>query len=201
MKNPKKEQSLVLIKPDGIQRSLIGEIIKRYERSGLKLIGLKILIPTPNQIQKHYLFDPQWPVKTGNKALEAYKAKGQKPPSNNPKKIGLNVLSNLKKYLSSGPVVAMVWQGMHAVSVIRKITGSTEPCSSDVGTIRGDFTIDSYQISDTDNRAVRNLIHASGSHKEAKAEIKLWFKAKELLNYRLINEEILYDVNLDGILE
>ncbi len=92
-------------------------------------------------------------------------------------------------------------QGMNAVSVVRKITGGTEPLTADIGTIRGDFTIDSYQISDIDGRAARNLVHTSGSAKEAKMEINLWFKDKEIFNYRLVNEEILYDVNLDGILE
>jgi len=95
----------------------------------------------------------------------------------------------------------MVWQGMHAVGIVRKITGSTEPLTSDVGTIRGDFTIDSYEVSDLDGRAVRNLIHASGSPEEAEKEIALWFKPEELHRYRLLNEAILYDVNLDGILE
>ena len=95
----------------------------------------------------------------------------------------------------------MVWQGMHAVGVVRKITGATEPLSSDVGTIRGDYTIDSYQVSDIDGRAVRNLIHASGDVDEAQAEIKLWFNEQELLNYRHIQEAILYDVNLDCILK
>ncbi len=201
MKNIKKEQSLVIIKPDGIQRSLIGEIIKRYEKTGLKLIAIKMFVPSVSLIEKHYLIDPQWPINVGTKALASYKNKGQKPPSNDPKKIGMLVLSHLKKYLSAGPVIAMTWQGMHAVSVIRKITGSTEPCTSDVGTIRGDYTIDSYQISDVDNRSVRNLVHASGSPQEAEKEIPLWFKPREIINYRLINEEILYDVNLDGILE
>lgn len=201
MKNIKKEQSLVIIKPDGIQRSLIGEIIKKYEKTGLKLVAIKMIIPTNSLIKKHYLIDPQWPIKTGTKALETYKNKGQKPPSNDPKKIGVTILNYLKKYLSSGPVIVMVWQGMHAVSVVRKITGSTEPCTSDVGTIRGDYTIDSYQISDLDGRSVRNLVHASSSPQEAEKEIPLWFKPNELINYRLINEEMLYDINLDGILE
>jgi nucleoside-diphosphate kinase len=100
-----------------------------------------------------------------------------------------------------GPVVAMVWQGMNSVGIIRKITGSTEPLVSSVGTIRGDFTIDAYKIADVDGRATRNLIHASGSVEEAQKEIDLWFKKDELINYRLVNEMILYDVNLDGILE
>ncbi len=95
----------------------------------------------------------------------------------------------------------MVWQGMHAVGVVRKITGGTEPLTSDVGTIRGDYTIDSYEVSDVDGRAVRNLVHASGSIEEAEKEIPLWFAENELHAYRVAHEAILYDVNLDGIRE
>jgi len=95
----------------------------------------------------------------------------------------------------------MVWQGMNAIGIVRKITGSTEPLASNPGTIRGDYTIDSYNAADADSRAVRNIIHASSSVEEANKEIKLWFSEKEILNYRLVAEEILYDANLDGILE
>jgi nucleoside-diphosphate kinase len=103
--------------------------------------------------------------------------------------------------MTSGPVVIMCWQGAHAVGIVRKIVGGTEPLASDVGTIRGDFVLDSYQISDIAGRAIRNLVHASGSVEEANNEINLWFKPEEILNYRLIQDAILYDVNLDGILE
>jgi len=197
----KRERTLVLIKPEGIQRGLIGEVIHRYERTGLKLVGLKFLVPTKELVEKHYLSDPNWKTKTGEKSILAYKEKGLEPSETDPEKMGQRVLENLKKYLTCGPVVAMVWQGMNAVKIVRKITGGTEPLTSDVGTIRGDLTIDSYQVADLDNRAVRNLIHSSGSVEEAQREISLWFKPEELINYRLINESILYDVNLDGILE
>ncbi|MFA5052570.1 MAG: nucleoside-diphosphate kinase [Parcubacteria group bacterium] len=197
----KNERSLVVVKPDGVERGLIGEIIKRYERTGLKLVGLKMLIPTPEFAEKHYLIDPEWRMKTGVKTINAYKAQGKTPPSEDPLKVTEIVLGYLKKYLSSGPVVAMVWQGMHATGIIRKITGATEPFTSDVGTIRGDFTIDSYELADIDKRAVRNLLHASSTPEEAEKEIALWFKPEELQDYRLVNEAILYDVNLDGILE
>ena len=100
-----------------------------------------------------------------------------------------------------GPVIAMVWQGMHSVGIVRKITGGTEPLTSDVGTIRGDLTIDSYEVADIDTRAVRNLIHASGSTDDAEKEIALWFGKDELIKYKLVGEAILYDINLDGILE
>lgn len=201
MRDIKKERTLVIIKPDGVQRGLIGEILHRYERVGLKLVGLKFLVPTQELVEKHYLVDPDWKVKTGEKAIQAYREKGLEPPETDPEKAGEQVLTHLKNYLTSGPVVAMVWQGMNAVRIIRKITGGTEPLTSDVGTIRGDLTIDSYQIADIDQRAVRNLIHASGSVEEAEKEIALWFKPEELINYRLVGESILYDVNLDGILE
>jgi len=95
----------------------------------------------------------------------------------------------------------MVWQGANAVKIVRKITGGTEPLTSDIGSIRGDFLVDSYKLSDEDGRAVRNLIHASGSPEEAETEIKHWFNDNEIISYRLIQEQILYDVNLDGILE
>lgn len=192
---------MVLIKPDGVQRSLMGEIIKRYEQLGLKLVGVKMVVPTPEHIEKHYTLDPEWRRVTGEKTIKGYIDKGLTPPSTDPLEVTAKVLANLKKYMSSGPVVAMVWEGAHVVKIIRKITGGTEPLTSDVGTIRGDFMLDSYQMADTDGRAVRNLIHASGSVKEAEMEIVHWFKKEELIDYRIIQEKILYDVNLDGILE
>lgn len=201
MTHPKEEQTLVLIKPDGVQRSLIGEIICRYERSGLKLAGMKMVLPTAELVEKHYLVDPEWRVKTGQKTIESYRKKGKTPPSEDPLKVTEIILNNLKKYMVQGPVVAMVWRGMHAVGIVRKITGGTEPLTSDVGTIRGDLTIDSYEVADIDTRAVRNLIHASGSTDDAEKEIALWFNKEELIKYKLVGEAILYDINLDGILE
>ncbi len=118
-----------------------------------------------------------------------------------PLEITQKILNNLKKYMTSGPVLFMVWEGAHAVKIVRKLGGGTEPLSSDVGTIRGDYVLDSYQMADTDSRAVRNLLHMSGSVDEANNEIKHWFAEGELTDYRIIHEEILYDVNLDGILE
>jgi nucleoside-diphosphate kinase len=195
------EKTLVVIKPDGIQRSLIGEIIQRYERLGLKLIGLKMLLLTPEFAEKHYTLDPEWRKRNGEKTIQAYKDKGENPPTEDPMKMSGMTLDKLKKYMSSGPVIAMVWQGANAVKIVRKITGGTEPLTSDVGTIRGDFVLDSYQVSDVSGRSVRNLVHASGSVKEAEDEINLWFKPEEIAKYKLVQEHILYDVNLDGILE
>lgn len=197
----KSEKTLVVIKPDGIQRSLIGEIVGRFERAGLKLVAMKMMVPTPEMVEKHYTVDPHWRMITGQKTIDAYKKQGKNPPSEDPMKITEVILGNLKKYMSAGPVIAMVWQGVHSVGIVRKLIGGTEPLTSDVGTIRGDFTIDSYILSDVDGRSVRNLVHASGNTSDAEKEIALWFKKDEVVNYRLIQEAILYDVNLDGILE
>ncbi|HCP08641.1 MAG TPA: nucleoside-diphosphate kinase [Candidatus Moranbacteria bacterium] len=200
-KHFKEERTLVVIKPDGIQRTLIGEIIKRYERLGLKMVAIKMLVPTEEFVEKHYTLDPTWRTVTGEKTIKSYQDKGLTPWSMDPHEITGKILKNLKKYMTSGPVVAMVWQGAHAVKICRKVTGGTEPLTSDVGSIRGDFVVDSYQMSDVDDRSVRNLIHASGSPEEAEVEIPHWFKPEEIVGYRLIQEQILYDVNLDGILE
>lgn len=195
------ERTFVIIKPDGVQRTLIGEIIKRYEKMGLKMVALKMVIPTAEIAEKHYTLDPEWLKKVGEKSINNYKSKNITPPSDDPLVVGNKVLTRLVKFMTSGPVIAMIWQGAHAVGIVRKMTGGTEPLGSDVGTIRGDFVLDSYQIADAYDRAIRNLVHASGTVEEAKGEIDLWFKPEEILNYRLIQDAILYDVNLDGILE
>lgn len=197
----KYEKTLVVIKPDGVQRSLIGEIIKRYERAGLKLVAMKMFVPTPDFIETHYTLDPEWRRITGEKTIKGYKDKGLVPPTEDPLEVTSILLERLKSYFTSGPAIAMVWQGAHAVAIVRKLTGSTEPLTSDVGTIRGDYVIDSYQMTDLDKRSIRNLIHATGTAEEAEREIKHWFKDEEIINYRLIQEQIIYDVNLDGILE
>jgi nucleoside-diphosphate kinase len=200
-KHIKKDRTLVIIKPDAVQRSLIGEITKRYEQVGLKLVALKMLVPTPEQIEKHYTLDPQWRRVTGEKTIKGYTDKGLVPPETDPLKVTEVLLGRLKKYMTAGPVIAMIWEGAHAVGIVRKLTGGTEPLTSDVGSIRGDYVLDSYQMTDIDSRSIRNLVHASGSNAEAEMEIKHWFTEKEIIDYRLVQEQILYDVNLDGILE
>lgn len=199
--HPKHERTLIIIKPDGVQRSLIGEIIKRYEQVGLKLIAMKMMVADRDLIEKHYTLDPEWRRVTGEKTIKGYKDKGLTPPSDNPLDITKIILANNCKYMTSGPIIAMIWEGAHAVAIVRKLTGGTEPLTSCVGTIRGDFVLDSYKMTDDDGRAVRNLVHASGSVKEANDEIKHWFSENEIIKYTHVQEKILYDVNLDGILE
>jgi nucleoside-diphosphate kinase len=196
-----KERTLVIVKPDGVQRSLMGEVIKRLERVGLKLVASKFLVPQKDVVEKHYTVDPNWKKNVGEKSISAYEKQDKKPPFEDPVKMGDFVLEKLIQYFASGPALAMVWEGAHSVAIVRKLVGGTEPRTSDVGTIRGDFVLDSYEIADVDGRAVRNIVHASGSPEEADAEIKVWFDEGELIDYRLIQDAILYDVNLDGILE
>ncbi len=193
MPHPKEERTLVIIKPDGIQRSLVGEIIKRYEQIGLKLVAMKMLVPTAEHIEKHYTLDPEWRRITGEKTIKGYKDKGLTPPTEDPLEVTGILLERLKKYMTAGPVVAMVLEGAHAVKIVRKLTGGTEPLTSDVGTIRGDYVLDSYQMTDADGRSIRNLVHASGSVDEARQEIPHWFSKGELMEYRHIAEEILYN--------
>lgn len=190
----------MIIKPDGIQRGLISEIIKRYEQIGLKLVGIKMMVPTADLVTKHYTLDPEWRMKTGLKTIKSYTDRGATPPVTDPMEVTEILLKKLVEYMTKGPVIALVWQGAHAVEVVRKLTGTTEPLTSDIGSIRGDFVLDSYRMSDSDGRSIRNLIHASGSVKEAQDEIAHWFKKEELFDYKLLNEAILYDLSLDGIL-
>jgi len=200
MAHPKTERTLVIVKPDGIQRALIGEIMQRYERLGLKLVALKMMVPTEEMIEQHYLLDPNWKKNVGEKSIASYVKKGEVPPSSDPIEVANVVVANLKKYMTSGPVIAMVWEGAHAVELVRKITGGTEPRSASIGTIRGDFVVDSYQMADSDSRAIRNLIHASGSVPEAEMEIPHWFVAREIVDYHVPHEAILYDVEMKNIL-
>ena len=193
MPHPKYDKTLVVLKPDAVQRSLIGEIIQRFERVGLKLVAVKMFVPDAEFVEKHYTFDPEWRRKAGEKRIKSYQEKGIELPSSDPVAMGEEVLDSLKIYLSSGPVVAMVWQGAHAVGLVRKLVGSTEPLSSDVGTIRGDYVHDSYEMSGSDNRAIRNLIHASGNEEEATQEIPHWFSKEEIADYRLAQEAVIYE--------
>jgi nucleoside-diphosphate kinase len=198
--HPKTERSFVIIKPDGIQRSLIGEIVSRFERTGLKLVGLKMIVPDSDRIWKHYSKTDEWFLKKGAKIAEDRVAAGLSAEKESIE-YGKDIIRALDKYMTSGPAVMMVWEGNQAVGVIRKLVGTTEPATSDVGTIRGDLTLDSYAICAVDDRAVRNLIHCTELPEESQGEIDLWFAPEELISYRHIAEAMLYDINLDGILE
>ncbi len=201
MRNPAiKERSLVIIKPDGVQRSLIGEIIRRLERTGLKFTAMKLTVLNEENLWKHYNKNDEWFEKKGGNILKEREAKGL-PVEKSAIEYGKDILRHLIAFMTSGPVIAVVIEGNQATGIVSKIVGGTEPLTSDIGTIRGDLTIDSYALSGIDGRAVRNLVHCSESPEEAEREIKLWFKEDEIFKYSLIQDRILYDVNLDGILE
>jgi len=189
----KNERTLVIIKPDGIQRNLIAEVIMRYERLGFKLVASKMLQATSDMVREHYSIDPLWGQKAGEKVLAAKKEKGDDVEGLDPLKLSANIVEKLAIYMTNGPVLAMVWQGAHVVEIVRKITGSTEPRSSDVGTIRGDFMIDSYDLSNLDKRALRNIVHASSSVEEAEKEIPIWFQSDEVCVYSTLRDRVLYD--------
>ena len=191
------ERSLVLIKPDGVQRSLIGEIISRFEKKGLKVIAMKMIWPTLDMAKRHYDQPEAAAIALGEKSIAAYKEKGIEI-NKTPLEIAKDVQGRLLTYLTTGPIVAMVIEGAHAIAHVRKIRGATNPLGADVGTITGDYTIDSYFIADDDQRSVRNLVHASGSVDEAENEIKIWFKESEIMDYDLAIDKILYSMEWEA---
>ena len=195
-----KERTLVIVKPDGIQRGLIGEIVRRFERTGLKFVGFKFLVSTTEQCLAHYNKDEAWLQRKGERYIEDLKAEGL-PVEKDARSYGKGIIDTVIRFMTAGPVLAMVIEGNQSVAIVTKITGTTEPLTADVGTIRSDFTVDSYSHSAVQNRSVRNLIHCSESPEDAEREIGVWFKPEELINYRTTHERILYDVDLDGIFE
>jgi len=200
MTHPKHERSFVILKPDTIQRSLIGESIKRFESAGLKLVAMKFGLASEDTLWKHYNKDDAWFTKKGAMTIQN-RQDMKMPVEKEALEYGKDIIRALVNFMSCCPVVFMIWEGNQAVSVIKKIVGGTEPATSDVGTIRGDMTLDSYELANRDERAVRNLVHCSDEVSEAEREIALWFKEEEIMSYRLVAEQILYDVNLDGIKE
>lgn len=199
-KEPHKERTLVIIKPDGVQRNLIGDIISRFERTGLKFVAFKFLVPTEQQCLTHYNKDEEWFLRKGKRIIEDLTAQGL-PVEKDAMEYGKGIIDTIVKFMTAGPVLAMVVEGNQSVAIVTKITGSTEPATSDVGTIRGDLTVDSYEHSTIQNRAVRNLIHCSESPEEAERETKVWFNENEIISYKTVQERILYDIDLNGIFE
>ncbi len=196
-KLPNQERSLVLLKPDTVQRSLVGEVIKRFEQTGLKISAMKMVEATEAQLLEHYNKSDEWYERKGKGIIAELTEQG-KPVEKDAIEYGKDIIRTVVKYMTAAPVMAMVLEGNKAVAVVTKIVGSTEPATSDVGTIRGDYTLDSYGHATHENRAVRNLVHQSESPEEAEREIKIWFKEAEIMQYVTAQERIMYDVNLDG---
>lgn len=173
------ERTLVLIKPDAFKRGLVGEIISRFERVGLKLEGMKILNATIEIVEKHYPDDKNWIRSVGKKTIDTYEKYNlniiEDLGTNDALKIGKLVRKWLTQHLTSGPVSVLILSGNHAVEIVRKIVGNTVPIFAELGTIRGDFSIDSPDLSTRERRVLQNLVHASETVEEAKREISLWF--------------------------
>jgi len=157
------EKTLVLIKPDGIQRALSGEIIQRFEKAGLKIIGMKMQWINSNFAQQHY---------------NAH--------------VGKDFYPSLESFITSGPVIAMVLEGVKSVSIVRKLVGATAPEQSLPGTIRGDYAHMGYDYANKQGKTIPNLIHASGNKEDADVEVNLWFKPEELHSYKTSHESLIF---------
>ena len=176
------ERTFIAVKHDGVQRGLVGEIIKRFEQRGLKIVGMKMVLPTEEMADKHYVLTPAFIEKLGENTRKAAASKGVEVTETN-EEIAIRVKNWNMKYLTEGPVVAMVWEGFHAIEIGRKIVGPAESRGAPIGTIRGDFSVESYAMADKLERPLRNLVHASGNKEEAENELTLWFKDEELFGW------------------
>ncbi|OGG76524.1 nucleoside-diphosphate kinase [Candidatus Kaiserbacteria bacterium RIFCSPLOWO2_01_FULL_55_19] len=187
-KNPKEERTYVMIKPDGVKKGLIGEVIKRFEQRDLKVVALEMFQPTREEIDTHYPKDSMWVTRLGEKTLKTYDKYGFDALADfgttDAEKIGPEIREWLISYMLSAPLVKMVVEGTHAVDMVRKIAGPTFPYLADMGTIRGDFSNDSPALANAEKRAVANILHASETLEEALHEIKHWFGKKEIHSYK-----------------
>jgi nucleoside-diphosphate kinase len=194
----KYERTYCMIKPDGVMRGLVGEIIHRLEKAGLKVVAMKMTLPTVEQIKSHLpMSDEAWVERLGEKGLSGFDKAPHIDPveilgTNDKMTIGREVVNSLISYLQSGPVVCMVVEGIQAIDMVRKLAGHTLPFKADVGTIRGDFSVDSPAVANAEKRSIHNLFHASENKKEAENEIKLWFGDEPLHDYDLGNDQTMY---------
>ncbi len=182
-----RERTLLLVKPDGVTRGLIGECIGRFEQRGFAICALKMIYATREQMSKHYLANAQnteWLVRVGKNTLESYEASGKDPQKElgtaDPEKVGKLNIDWLVDFMTTGPIVAIVASGIGAVEMGRKIAGHTLPSRADIGSIRGDYSIDTPLLAALEKRPVKNIIHASGAVDEAEYEIACWFQKEEL---------------------
>ncbi|OGY24453.1 MAG: nucleoside-diphosphate kinase [Candidatus Woykebacteria bacterium RBG_13_40_7b] len=188
------ERTIVLIKPDAVKRALVGEVIHRFERSGLKIIALKMLKATEEQVAKLYSLEENFLVGMGNKTLKTCEKYNLDPirelGTDNPLEIGKMIRGWNIKYLSSGPIIAILLEGYHAVDNVRSLVGDTIPTFAQAGTIRGDFSLDSPAIANAEKRAVANIVHATGTKEETEKEGKIWFTEDEIYSYKRSDENL-----------
>ena len=196
MQQIKQEKTLALVKPDGVKRGLVGEITKRVERRGLKIIALKMVSVGREHLEGHFPKSEEWVERLGNKTLKTFTEYGIDPVTAqgtaDPKAIGKMVKESLFQYMQSGPIVAMVIEGIHAIDMVRKLAGNTLPVFAEMGTIRGDYSVDSPAVANVEGRSIHNIMHASENPEEAENEIALWFKPEELHSYKRAEEDIMF---------
>ncbi len=192
----KKQRALIIIKPDGVQRGLIGKIIKRFEQVGLKIIGLKFIWATKEQIIAHYPETDAWFKKVGERTLINYQKKGLEAKkvfgTDDSIAIGKTVKQWLIKYLQESPLFIVAVEGYECIEVVRKLSGNTIPLMAAPGTIRGDFSHDCIDLANEQNRPLKNLIHASDTIEDGEKEIKVWFSEDELFAYQRTDEKFMF---------
>jgi nucleoside-diphosphate kinase len=193
----KHQRTFCMIKPDGVMRGLVGEIIHRFEKAGLRIVAMKMLVPTEELARKHYpSSDERWVARLGDKGLSTLEDLGLDAVATfgtaDRTELGEMVVDGLVKYFQSGPVVPMIIEGVQAIDMVRKLVGSTLPFKADCGTIRGDFSVDTPAVANVEKRAIHNIIHASENAEEAANEIALWFKGEKVCDYSLGSEDIMY---------
>ena len=192
-KKPQKERTLLIFKPDVMQRQIVGEILSRFEKKGFKIVGMKMTWPSKELMAEHYIDKDEYHKSVGEKTKKGAEARGEDTSNWDSLAVGKKVREWNIKYLSCGPVVALVLEGNCVIEGVRKLLGKTNPRISDVGTIRADYSPDSYLLADLQGRATRTIVHASDSVESAEREIPLWFKENELYDYKTAIEHILYD--------
>jgi len=195
MSHPKQERTLLLIKPDGVKRGLIGDILTRVEKRGLKIVGLEMFWASEKQIDGHYPKDEEWMKTIGGKTAKSYKEYGfdmkEELGTEDHLEVGKMVRSWLISYMASGPIVKVVVEGINAIAMVRKIAGMTLPSMAEMGTIRGDFSVDDPTAANKDKRAVRNLVHASATKEEANHELSYWFSAEDMFDYKRAEDDVM----------
>lgn len=187
------EQTVVLIKPDGVMRGVVGELITRFEKMGLKIVALKMVEPSEDLLHKHYKTNEDATLKRwGEKTLRTYTKYGKDAVrdlgTDDPLKLGKMVQKWLFDYVKLGPVVAMLLEGKHAVENVVTMAGPTMPVAAPAGTIRGDYSTDSAAYANDEKRGVMNLVHVSASIEEANFEKTLWFTPSEIYSYKRLEE-------------
>jgi len=191
-----KQKALLIIKPDGVQRGLIGKILKRFEQVGLTIVGLKFIWASKEQIVAQYPETDVWFKKVGERTLNNYAKKGLDVKkvfgTDNAVSIGKTVKKWLIDYMQESPLFFAVVEGYEAIEIVRKLSGNTIPFLAAPGTIRGDFSHDCIDLANEQNRPLRNIIHASDTVEDGEKEIKLWFKSEELFEYQRADERFMY---------